>query len=85
MDLEIVSLDVSEAWECVAEAVRDLFQFHELFDRHGDAYVRAIIRYPDVFARRYKQYVVLVIVYVMRIDDLQGHAILDVRPCGYQS
>lgn len=39
------------AWECAAVAVRDLFQFHELFDRHGDAYVSAIISYDDLFER----------------------------------
>ena len=51
------------AWECGAVAVRDLFQFHELFDRHVDACVRAIIRYLDVS-------VGFVAVSVIRMDDL---------------
>ena len=72
------------AWECAAVAVRDPFQFHELFDRHGDAYVSAIIGYPDVFARYCNQFVVFVTEFVIRIDDLQGHAIHDVRPRVYQ-
>ena len=46
------------AWECGAVAVRDPFQFHELFDRHGDAYVTAIISYDDSFERCCNQFVV---------------------------
>lgn len=51
------------AWECAAVAVRDPFQFHELFDRHVDACVSVIIRYLDVS-------VGFVTVSVIRMDDL---------------
>lgn len=64
--------------ECVTKA------YDKVFDRYGDADVRAIIRYRDVFSWRLMQYAVFVIGHGICVDDFQDHAIHDVLPCGYQ-